>query len=161
MFKKTAPSSSVAASPADGTRKHRKPVVVLGVLFAVVLVASVAGCVYYYRQYQALKNDPNVQNRQESAQILEDLSRLMLLPDGQEPIFAKVLDKEKLKDQPFFQRAENGDTIVIFPSTLQAVLYRSSIKRIIDIAPASSESVEDQAVTSTRARVPSSTAERL
>jgi hypothetical protein len=58
----------------------------------------------------------------------------MVLPDEQ-PTLASVTDKSKLSDQPFFQKAENGDKILIFVQSRKAILYRPSIKKIIDVAP--------------------------
>jgi len=61
----------------------------------------------------------------------------MELPKDEEPTIATVLDKEKLKDQLFFAKAENGDKVIIYSKNQKAILYRPSINKIIDVAPIS------------------------
>lgn len=119
----------------ESTSKGKFFMGLLKLVVLVLFVGSVAGCVYFYFQYKKLTSFPDVQVQQENDRVLSELSKVMLIPSGENPIFAKVLDKSKLKDQPFFQKAENGDSLVIFPSLSEAVLYRSSINKIIGVAP--------------------------
>jgi hypothetical protein len=48
---------------------------------------------------------------------------------------ATVLEQDKLKDQPFFARAQNGDKVIIYTQNKKAILYRPSENRIIEVAP--------------------------
>jgi hypothetical protein len=61
----------------------------------------------------------------------------MVVPDEESPIIATVSDKDQLQGQPFFENAENGDQVVIFPSSMRAVLYRPSTRQVVDVAPLS------------------------
>lgn len=60
---------------------------------------------------------------------------IMELPQDEQPTVATVLDKDKLKDQGFFVKAENGDKVVIYSKARKAILYRESAKKIIEVAP--------------------------
>lgn len=104
-------------------------------LLIVAFAAAVLVGVYYFVQYQRLRNDPTLEARREAEQVVKELSRLMIVPDEPAPILATVSDRDQLQDQPFFRNAQNGDQVVIFPASMRAVLYRPSEKRIVDIAP--------------------------
>lgn len=60
--------------------------------------------------------------------------RYLELPTDEEPTLATVTDREKLAEQPFFQKAENGDKVLIYSNSGRAVLYRPyKEKKIIDV----------------------------
>ena len=104
------------------------PVVI--VLAGLLLIAvSVAG--YFYWQYRNSK--PGVAEAKETKALTETIGELMLLPEGEEPTLATVTDREKLADQPFFQKAENGDKVLIYSNSGRAILYRPSQKKIVDV----------------------------
>lgn len=90
---------------------------------------------YYFVQYQRLKSDPTLEARKEAERVVKELSKIMVVPDDPAPVLATVSDRDQLQDQPFFRQAENGDQVVIFPSSMRAVLYRPSEKRVVDMAP--------------------------
>ncbi|MFH1769342.1 MAG: hypothetical protein ABH833_01600 [Parcubacteria group bacterium] len=73
----------------------------------------------------------------EIAEILSKLSQLILLPEGEDPTMATVSDVEKLKDQPFFANAKNGDKILIYEKARKAILYDPVSNKIIEVAPIS------------------------
>lgn len=109
------------------------------ILFAVILVlAGSAGTYFFYTKYQKtqkLLKDPTAIQQAEIKDVTAKVSKLMDLPQGEDPSVATVLDKEKLKDQPFFARTENGDKVIIYTKAGQAILYRPSTNRIISVAP--------------------------
>lgn len=110
------------------------------VAIAAVVVLLVAGLgatsVFFYRQYQDLKNNPQAA-AQENVQALTDkVGKLINIPD-EIPSVAVVQDKESLKDQAFFKDAENGDKVLIFSGAKQAILYRESENKLINIGPVS------------------------
>lgn len=93
---------------------------------------------YFYNKYQtsqALLQNPTEATKVEIKTITAQIGKLMELPAGEEPTIATILDKEKLKDQPFYARSENGDKIIIYAQAKKAILYRPSTKKIIDTAP--------------------------
>jgi len=82
-----------------------------------------------------LRRDPQEAAKEEAKRLAETVSRLVVLPSGEEPVVATVTDKEKLKDQVVFEKAENGDKILIFAQAKKAYIYRPAGNLIIDIIP--------------------------
>jgi hypothetical protein len=106
-------------------------IVVLAVLL--VVTASIAG--YLFSQYQQLKNDPAAANAAQTATLVEQVGKLMVLPAGQTPTVATVSDKSKLASQPFFKDAKNGDQLLIYSEAKEAIIYRPSDNKIINVGP--------------------------
>jgi hypothetical protein len=110
---------------------------------AVVLLIGAAGTSYYfYSQYQSAQsklNNPNQAAQQETQSLINQMGKIIDLPAADikngEPTMASVLDKTKLKDQPFFASAENGDKVLIYTKAKKAFLYRPSTGKIINVAP--------------------------
>ena len=59
----------------------------------------------------------------------------MTLPTGESPNVATIIDKDKLKDQAFFNNAENGDKVLIYTKAQKAIIYRPSTNKIINVGP--------------------------
>lgn len=89
-------------------------------------------------------DNPKVVAEAEVKEITEKLGKLMVLPVGEEPTVATVLDKDKVKDQQFFANAENGDKVVIYSKAMKAILYRLSENKIIEVAPISISQTESK-----------------
>lgn len=110
--------------------------VIIGVALLVVLAA--APSVYYFRQYQKVQiriNNPTEAAKQDAADTIAAVARLMMLPADEDPTVMQVTDVSKLKDQPFFANAQNGDKVIIYTKAKKAILYRVETNKIIDVAP--------------------------
>lgn len=70
----------------------------------------------------------------EEQKLVQEVSKVMVLPD-ETPVIATIEDIEKVKDQPFFESAQNGDKVLAFVQHKKAILYRPSTKMIIDVGP--------------------------
>lgn len=79
----------------------------------------------------------------EVSKLIDKIGSKMLLPENDIPTVATVTDKSKLSNEPFFARAEDGDKVLIFATSKQAILYRPSIDRIVAVSPVN-PSVFDQ-----------------
>lgn len=107
-------------------------------LLIALIVISASAAFYFYKQYQnsqVLVNNPEAVAQEEVKELTEKLSGLIELPQDEEPTLATVLAKEKLTDQPFFAKAENGDKVFIYAKALKAILYRPATNKIIEMAP--------------------------
>lgn len=121
-------SAAVTMETAPGAKEKRTlPVMVVLVVLLFVAVGS-AG--YFYYQY---RNTASVKEAKEIEDLTKEINRSFLLPENETPTLATVTDKEKLADQPFFQKSENGDKVLIYSQSGRAVLYRPSLKKIVDI----------------------------
>ncbi|HET7098669.1 MAG TPA: hypothetical protein VFI61_00305 [Patescibacteria group bacterium] len=69
----------------------------------------------------------------EANKLVAEVGLLIALPEGEKPTVATVSDIDKVKDQPFFKNAKNGDKVLIYTNAKKAILYRPSEKRIIEV----------------------------
>ena len=114
----------------------KKIVIILGIIL-IIGVAS-APSYYFYNQYQKaqlLLKNPTEAAKEEVRALVAKVGQLLELPQGEEPTVATVSDKEKLKDQAFFAKSENGDKVLIYTNAKKAILYRPSVNKVIDVAP--------------------------
>jgi hypothetical protein len=70
------------------------------------------------------------------AAVLQAVSELMILPSEPDPIIALVADAARLQaEQAFYRGAENGDVLLVFPQSRQAIIYRPSSNKIVNAGP--------------------------
>jgi len=100
---------------------------------AAVLAGSVFFAFYYFRQYKKIERNPNAVVEEEVKKITGKIEKFMDLPADEQPTLATVSDKEKLKEQVFFAKAQNGDKVLIYQNAKKAILYRPSENRIIEV----------------------------
>ena len=108
------------------------------IVVVVVLIIAALPSYYYYNQYQKaqmLLQNPKASATAESVALLDKVGKLIQLPTTETPTIATVSDVTKLAGQAFFANAKNGDKVLIFPQTKEAILYRESINKIIQVAP--------------------------
>ena len=104
-------------------------------LVVLIAVGSTGAAFYFYSQYQTIKKNPDLVYKGEDKKTIESISKYMELPQGEEPSIATILDITKLKDQKFFENAQNGDKIIIYNSARKAILWRPTTNKIIEVAP--------------------------
>lgn len=122
----------------------KKPVpwkIVSFVFFVLALVAIG----FSAKMYLTLQNiqDPEYQKilaDRDTEELISEIGEFYLLPEGT-PQIAVVSDPVSLKkEQPFFEKAEAGDRVLVYPDT--AILYRPSTEQIIHVWPVTSTSSE-------------------
>ena len=107
-------------------------------LSILIALAGLGTAGYFYMQNQELRNNPQVSQeaqKNRAAEIKAKVAKLISVPADETPTLASVTDKEKLKDQPFFKDAQDGDQILIFPQAKKAIIYRESENRLINVGP--------------------------
>ena len=126
----------------DARGEMKKSNKVLWIITIVIALAGISTAVFLYMENQRIKTDPSVLTEatkkaadEEARSLKAKVAKLMQLPSDEDPVVATVSDKEKLKDQPFFKEAENGDRILIFTEAKKAVIYREKDNRLINVGP--------------------------
>src|SRR3989344_4222629 len=107
---------------------------IVNILVVVTLVAA-GSAYYFYDEASGLKKDPNKITREETAGLVAQVGKLIVLPEGETPTVATVSDPEKLKDQAFFAKAKMGDRVLIYASAKKAILYDVENHKIVEVAP--------------------------
>jgi len=98
------------------------------ILFIVVLV--VGG--YYFLN----KPTPEERAKQELASAIARVSKIMILPQDDQPVLATVTDaKTLIAQQTFFAGSINGDQLLLFPKSMKAVIWSPSRSKIINVGP--------------------------
>lgn len=132
-----------------------------GILIGLTLVAVlglVFGIYYFYQYQKTQKNvtNPAVAGQFELKDTVEKVGRLVELPVDEEPTLATVSDVTKLKNQPFFIKARNGDKVLIYQKAKKAILYRPSTNKIVEYGPISLGSAEQTSASPSAAVTPTS-----
>ena len=114
-----------------GDNLKKRVSLILGLFLVLVGVLAVN----YYFRYQLVRDNPQGVVQEESRELVAAVSRLIVLPDGEEPTIATVSDPEALKGQAFFAKAKTGDKVLIYTNARKAVLYSPEADKIVEVAP--------------------------
>ena len=104
-------------------------------LFIGVVIIAAGISIYFWSQAEALKKNPQRAAQEETLKLIGAISELIVLPEGENPTVATVTDPERLKDQPFFAKAQTGDKVLIYTNSRKAILYSPKENKIIEVAP--------------------------
>ena len=100
----------------------------LVLLMLLIVAIGAAGYFYYQSKYAA-----QIADSKEIEELTKTIGQFVELPVDETPTLATVTDREKLADQTFFIKAENGDKVLIYSNSGKAILYRPSTKKIVDM----------------------------
>lgn len=119
----------VQPPPPQPVGEWRTLIYLLGGLLGLVLLIALA---LYMTSYFASSSQ---ETSEETAQLISNVSALMLLPADEQPTVATVTNLDSLKDQVFFKNARIGDRVLMYPKNKKAILYSPTENRIIEVAP--------------------------
>lgn len=122
---------------------NNKPLFIGAVI--VLFIALTAGGIYLLSYFA---EDAVIPQAKETEKIMAELDKIFLLPSDETPTVLAVTDIAKLAGQPFFAKAQNGDKVILFGGIKQAILYRPSIKKIINMSPINPDSIPQKDNTS-------------
>ena len=69
----------------------------------------------------------------ETDALVAAVGKLISLPTDETPTIATVTDVSKVKDQPFFKNAVNGDKVLIYTKAQKAILYDPTANKIVEV----------------------------
>lgn len=107
------------------------------IVIAAVVVLALGGAGGYIITNKYLTKSADQKAQEETNKLVAKVGKLMSLPTDETPSIATVTDKDKLKDQPFFAKSENGDKVLIYTNAKKAILYRPATDKIIEVMPIS------------------------
>jgi hypothetical protein len=129
------------AHKGDKMLKRQKQLI-LWLVIAILFITAIGTAAYYVNRYhesqkqvKKLSSNPTLTAQQQQQDLITKVGKLTVLPTGETPTIATVTDITKLKDQPFFANAVNGDKVLIYTQAKKAYLYRPSTNKLINIAP--------------------------
>ncbi len=104
------------------------------VVIALLVIISIVA-IYLYRKVNKLSQNPQAVAQEEVKALVEKVGKIILLPKDEEPTIATITDIEKLKGQPFFEKAKQGDKVLIYANSRKVILYDPSQNIIVEVAP--------------------------
>ncbi len=124
------PTEKVKSKKSKKQFKNIRPFIKLPwILVVVLLIASL----FLWQQYNQAKNKINTPSTVYNNQIESKLSSLIVLPN-ENPTVLTVKNSVSLKNIQFFSNSKNGDVLLIYPKAAEAILYRSTTDKIINIS---------------------------
>lgn len=104
------------------------------IILSVCCVVLIGISAYLYLQNRKIIANPQAAVEQENEAMLKRIGAVMDLP-REKPTIITVVDREKLQDQEFFQKAQNGDKIIVYEAARRIILYRPGTGKVIDVVP--------------------------
>lgn len=129
MFKLIFKRNSDSTSPGKKiTLPPRIILIISGIILVVGLIAS--SVFFYFRYKQEVSKNPN----REISAIVATISEFMFLPN-ETPTLATITNVDELAENALFDRAENGDKVLIYSAAKKAILFRPSEDKVIEVLP--------------------------
>jgi len=119
----------------EDVKNVSKKIKIIFIGLILLVIVAVGFSLYLYKNLKKAEN-PEAVAKAEIANTINAVSKLMVLPTNETPTAATVSDPEKLRAQPFFMNALAGDRVLLYTASRKAILYRPSINKIIEVAPA-------------------------
>lgn len=119
-------------------RLSRRKFRIIFIGIGIVVITALTLLISFYQN----KSDPN----NSIAALKNSIGKHYVLPTDEEPAVATVTDTSKLSSA-FQNRSANGDRILIYQKTQQAIVYRPSIDRIVAVVPVQIDTPQNGAPT--------------
>jgi hypothetical protein len=107
-------------------RKNKKFVLWLFLIITVLVIFGI---------WWLVKNPGSNAGKREMEAVRSTVSKLVILPAGEDPTLATVSDKNSLTDSFLKANAENGDKVLAYVKAGRVYIYRPSANKIVNIGP--------------------------
>jgi hypothetical protein len=108
-------------------RKYKVAVLAIGIV-ALMIIATLV----FVLLRQASQDEAD---KREMLKVQSAVSKLAIIPKGEDPTLATVKDKTKLTDDFLKSNAENGDKVLVYIKAKKVFVYRPGLNRIAAIGP--------------------------
>lgn len=99
-------------------------------LVGILLIVCLAG-VIIWQQYRI---SSNVTDEQIARTLQDKVANIMVLPE-EDALVSTIEDINQVSEQPFFNKAQNGDKVLIFVQAAKIVIYRENTNQIVNAGP--------------------------
>ncbi|HET9412012.1 MAG TPA: hypothetical protein VFO38_04135 [Candidatus Saccharimonadales bacterium] len=104
------------------------PKITIAVL-AVGALLVVAG--FFAWQSFVKPKDQIAENQSTLQRVKAQAGAIFMLPEG-DPVLIQIQDKQKLSGQPFYEKAENGDYVLVYEKAKYAIIFREKTRQVIN-----------------------------
>lgn len=125
------------------TRKPKKGRLWIIIGICIVLIFAIAAGFFFW-QWQSLKSSPSAESKETASRIIEKVGNIYELPANEEPTVALIQDKQKLSQQAFFDKAQNGDYLIVYSKAKLAMVYREQTGKLVSVGPVSIDDKQNQ-----------------
>ncbi|MFC1780181.1 hypothetical protein ACFLY9_00590 [Patescibacteria group bacterium] len=142
-------TGSVQDKPSDGKKKFKVTKESLLVVIIILLLVALGGIGYLYMKEKEKVENPTQIATEEAQKVKENVGKLILLDESEEPTIATIIDIEALKAEnpEFYKDASNGDKLLIY--TQRAIIYNQERNIIVNVAPVIRQPGEEEVQTDT------------
>lgn len=107
------------------------------VLLIILLIISF----FLWFQLIDIKKDPLRAVKAETAELVNIVGKIMVLPKDESPKIATLTeeDLDKIKTQPFFINANVGDKVLVYSIARKVILYNPASNKIVEVSNLNSD----------------------
>jgi len=103
--------------------------------FIIIFLLAIGGGLYY-QHYQNSPTGKEAKVKAETAALIKEVSKYMILPADDQPAIFDITDPAQLSaQQAFFADAIQGDKLLVYSKTAKAIIYSPSRKLIVNVGP--------------------------
>ena len=127
-------------------QKNNSAVKIFEKFLLFLLFASAATLAWAFYKNKVISNQADIQNqtsplprKKEILDLVKRIERHILLPEGETPSIATIVNIDSLKMNPFYANAKNGDKVLIYFNAKKAYIYDEERDLVINTAPVLTE----------------------
>lgn len=107
---------------------------IIYIAFGIILLIMLGVIINLAKSNNDDKSGSSTSNSGEIKEITGYVGKFYILPTGETPTIATVTNASKVQNQPFFKNAQNGDKVLLYTKSGLAILYRPSVKKVVNVA---------------------------
>ncbi len=119
-------------------KKRRLKILIVFLVFAILIGA----CAWLFINYNNAQKQVDYLsgltvedvNKKATDELLEKVGKLILLPEDEQMTISTIQDIERLVEaEPFFEKAQNGDKVIIYND--RAIIYNPTKNILVNVGP--------------------------